>query len=109
MKNTTENNRLINLFMGTAIVDKDGIHKEEDGYEYRSSWDLLMPVVEKIESLEYVDRMSRYVVNTLNFKENYTCTIHDLNEEEVVQCEGETRKIAVYCAVVEFVKWYNQQ
>lgn len=56
--------------------------------EYHSSWDWLMPVVEKIKLLtstqnEYYGR----IINAL-----FTVDINN-----------------VYKAVVEFIKWYNQQ
>ena len=76
--------------------------------EFHSDWNWLMEVVEKIESLEIFDRMGRFNINTKNFDENYTSFITD-KDEDFIQCEGETKIEAVYSAVVEFIKWYNNQ
>jgi len=58
-----KNNKLIAEFMGVNVItlddvrkNKDPYHSSSDGYlkddlKYHSSWDWLMPVVEKIEGL----------------------------------------------------------
>jgi hypothetical protein len=75
---------------------------------YHTSWDWLMPVVEKIESIE----------NELGYL--YSVTIMNKNQCEITNeneyiCGGgfenlETTKIeAVYEAVVGFIKLYNEK
>jgi len=73
--------------------------------QYHSSWDWLMPVVEKIEDLRYV----------IIFHHNY-CHIQTLNSytkkdsDDLWFIEVHDKKIiAVYRAVVEFIKFYNEK
>lgn len=118
--NTTENNKLIAEFLNWYLilqdvgyfVDPEPNQIERDTLirlnEVFKDWNYLMKAVEKIESFEILERMGRFNVNTKNFDENYTSFITD-NDEDFIQCEGETKKQAVYNACVEFVKWYNQQ
>ena len=120
---TIENNKLIAEFLSVKIHPCETIEKfkflpiEErglyNGYfidelKYHEDWNWLMEVVEKIESLEIFDRMGRFNINTKNFDENYTSFITD-KDEDFIQCEGDTKIEAVYNAVVEFIKWYNNQ
>ena len=71
---------------------------------YHHSWDWLMPVVEKIESL-----------NSICLIKNHWCNIKTTDFDSVNIKGFSTLKIcdtkieAVYKAVVEFIKWYNQQ
>ena len=63
-------------------------------FEYHSSWDWLMPVVEKIKQL--------YNDSEDIFKEEwYTKSIFQMGIMMPIK--------AVYEAVVEFIKWYNTQ
>ena len=109
-------------FMGYEFIDesigydnygwwiKDKYHKEinalrnpyflcmsNNGLKYHSSWDWLMPVVEKIESLNYEFIIFRTTAN-----------INRGESQEFPYYQGETKKEAAYKAVVEFIKWYNQ-
>jgi hypothetical protein len=78
--NTTENNKLIAEFMGydRGVSDLMG---------YDTSWDWLIPVVEKIKRAKFI----------LEFG----CRILPDNE-------GRSKIEATYKAVVEFIKWYNE-
>ena len=120
---TIENNKLIAEFLSVKIhpcetienfkvlpIEERGLYNGYfiDELKYHEDWNWLMEVVEKIESLEIFDRMGRFNINTKNFDENYTSFITD-KDEDFIQCEGETKIKAVYNAVVEFIKWYNNQ
>lgn len=74
---------------------------EADLSFYESSWDWLMPVVEKIDSLDD----GKYIVII-----DPMITIISENGEAVVnECQAFDGRIKnTYGAVVEFVKWYNQ-
>jgi hypothetical protein len=122
-KQIIENNKLIAMFMG-AVPDTDELSEWwggitfPHGYDrtlalkYHSSWDWLMPVVEKIENFSTGGEGYEYghavIVN------NWSVDIKDMlnGELRVSICPSSTKinsKIeAVYLAVVEFIKWYNK-
>ena len=65
---------------------------------YDTSWDWLMPVVEKIEIIEWEGKSFEfYIVGKGCF----------LNDKPPTTF-GETKIEATYKAVVEFIKWYNK-
>lgn len=100
-----ENNRLIGMFMGAKYWPKspslDFTKKYSDCYEfdgkvafsvtqlmYHSSWDWLMPVVEKIETYRLV---------------------YPKHADFVCDCKIVVLKHVLYREVVAFIKWYNSQ
>jgi hypothetical protein len=95
-------NKLIAEFMGLVVSDRDNytseLHTNVDvDLKYNTSWDWLMPVVEKIESDE------RYDVDIMQ----YGTRISD-NQKEIVNNIANIsfdKKIDhTYQAVVEFIK-----
>ena len=119
--NTTENNKIIAEFMGGL---KDGesrlslqnneiwlpihgvCHLGNSGkvLKYRSSWDWLMEVVEKI----------RFTQECSDFNINYTCDVkiecEDYNQFFEVYTDNKVNTLqAVYNACIEFIKWHNEQ
>jgi hypothetical protein len=145
--NTTEGNKLIAEFMG-AKTNKTAVHEEvrktlqntdfwipligivkQDNLKYHSSWDWLMPVVEKIEKLPVNWKISQFKADgwTKNGKNDHwyevriqgnSCDIYesmamvDIREISLPHNDPYfkfTDKIyAVWLAVVEFINWYNQ-
>ena len=139
-----ENNKLIAEFMGkSGSVDFhdgkgyiliywyngiNGGHKtpyKEDELEYHKSWDWLMPVVEKIESLdlseygyqwEGIDGETEYNNQSIHVEiERNKCWIymnlqldppHYFNEK-TYNTKFPTKIEATYAAVVEFIEYYN--
>lgn len=112
--NTSENNSLIAEFMGLPLVD--GVYKnnyevmsvfkalgysrEPDELEFHSSWDWLMPVVEKIESLDY----------SVDIDRGWT-TISDQTDRDgfvLIQQNSLIKIESVYSTIIEFIKWYNE-
>lgn len=67
---------------------------------YHNDWNLLMPVVEKIETLGF----NVNIVSIWCDVERKTMKV-DL----ITEADGETKIQATYKAVVEFIKWYNNQ
>lgn len=73
---------------------------------YKTSWDCIMPVLERIEELEGMDRVDI-------FYRNCQITYSDESNEYLrggKDCngiKGETKLLAVYQSVVEFIEWYN--
>lgn len=120
MKTTEEKNRMIAEFMGVGIFEETGMYNASIGSEYpvkeipyHTSWDWLMPVVEKIESIE--DDLSPYQSYSKN---NFCVSIRNgfcqiisgdflMDFDEFDKHSG-TKKEAVFNAVCEFIEWYNE-
>lgn len=74
--------------------------------KYHSSWDWLMPVVDKIESIIFdEDNSFNVTIGSTNY-----CVIQDSHGEvyDAVEDYKETKLLTTYSAVVEFIKWYNE-
>lgn len=73
---------------------------------YNTSWDWLMPVVEKIESLRGFTKVNGYFI--LDSIGNYSRFILDdgtrIFESEIAS----TKLYSVFKAVIEFIEWYNE-
>jgi hypothetical protein len=128
-KEIIEGNKMIAEFMGLILhkPDKtfnieqwwsgdssDGRKKGEFvGYshqlEYNTSWDWLMPVVDKIEKLGFDSR-----IHGNNSDDGYLCDFIQDNTNNEISCfvtwqdNGGTKIEATFKAVVEFIKWYNE-
>lgn len=80
-----------------------------EGLKYHSSWDWLMPVIEKIEHCEDTNDRG-YSFHVCIFDKD--CHIYeDVNDEDppVITQEAETKIIATWKAVIEFIKFKNSQ
>ena len=103
--NTQENNKLIAEFMGYTFVNgvyespKDEFHIDEMLYD--TSWNWLMPVVEKIESLGYEFFIVENRVEVAHNTDHSIETIIDFT------FHGGKRG-ATYRGVVEFINQYNK-
>lgn len=70
--------------------------------QYHRSWDWLMDVVEKIESLGYEAQItSSWSAILLHNSAIYLVNIYSV--------DGPNKLTATYRAIVEFVKWYNNR
>jgi len=91
--NIEENNKLIAEFMA-------GYEVETHHNQYHQSWNELMPVVEKINTIENY----RFSV-----KIHYCLSRVETDLLELISDEqGNDTIEATYKAVVEFIKWYNK-
>jgi hypothetical protein len=92
-----ENNKVIAEFMGLNI-DK-GVQADymEHELKYHTSWDWLMPVIDKIELMgcEVVHRVGDCIVYKIDEKENYRC---------IIDIQGINKLESTHKAVVEFIK-----
>jgi len=67
--------------------------------QYHYSYEWLMPVVERIEELGYVFEIKKNTVRVLGKQENpYEWNGGTTNDSKL---------LAIWYAVVEFIKWYN--
>jgi hypothetical protein len=120
---TIENNKLIAEFMG---CERYPIKGKEDGWivkrnidlkvcgaslQYGTSWDWLMPVVEKIEK-ESIYTIQTYYDEREDFIGWETNIFTLFPKDEICNFLDDSRfdsKIkATYKAVVEYIKWYNE-
>lgn len=109
--NTIENNKLIAEFMGGkpkdgkywfipyhCLVNMDTIEIGNGRIsKYHTSWDWLMPVVEKIWNI-IGNRSSLFY-----FEVDEEFTIYGKEKPSM-----DSNKSNCYLAVVEFIKWYNE-
>jgi hypothetical protein len=102
--NTTENNKLIAEFMGYKTYKMNGYlnveyadnnHRTIQDTHYHTSWDWLMPVVEKIQKL-YEECM------------DYNNQMPEDYYYKVLDKGISTPREIIYKAVVEFIKQYNK-
>ena len=103
---TIEKNKLIAEFMGYPKQKIDFVGKrlnfENSKHNtYHKDWNWLIEVVEKIESLGYRIDISKW-------ENSQYCGIY-LNGKKISGNETNTKIEAVYNAVVEFIKWYNNK
>lgn len=98
----TVNNKLIAEFMGykKSIANtwfKDKKIVQSSSFKYDSDWNWLMEVVERINNTGRFE-----VVIQKGF-----CYVSDESNELTLSCPASNTLEAVYQAVVEFIKWYN--
>ena len=129
----TDGNIIIADFMEVKISTKEEyakmiscpteeiINMPEQNVYYHSSWDWLMPVVEKIESLDL--RKNGYDFPKVKFMGDYIEIFWYANYrgtsyywKDWMDCAGtfhkhinqcESKILAIFSAIVEFIKWYN--
>ena len=114
---TIENNIIIAEFMGYNVEGDyltlpdmlESLDLEEEVH-FHSSWEWLMPVVEKIEEIPTEDVEGSHKVHRFLVKiEGIVCEITDMKEVKVVVYEDSGDKLSnVYYAVLEFIDWYNE-
>lgn len=119
--NKEQGNKMIAEFMEWTI--EPGMEKESNPYynqpykvgylpqmillselKFNSSWDWLMPVVDKIESIDSCtyEVMLKYAIA-------FVCDKGLHSSPPVVRAIGSTRIETAYNLVVQFIQWYNQQ
>ena len=99
--NITEN-KLIAEFMEVDYIDVDTFEETEGELKYHISWDWLMPVVEKINLLDDFRHSIHITTYRTHLLDN---RVNDGFDEFFVE---DSTILATYKAVVEFIKWYNE-
>ena len=107
-KKIIEGNKLLAEFMGLEIITDD-ISYFDTNYrtlrKYDSDWSALMPVVEKIKTLNYA------VTITQNICTIRACIMGDRTVRAHQSGNYKTPNTKIYntwLAVIQFIKWYNQ-
>ena len=136
--NIEENNGLIAEFMGTPVkfykedektglFDSDGnpdtvsydcklaiinnLIYEPDRLGYHTSWNWLMPVIEKIEKC-LNEAVIFHIKDSRSYLELDTQASLAYNLPDLPECYSgfcETKIKAAYCSVIQFIHWYNSQ
>lgn len=117
---------LIAEFLGSKFINDapedypNGYYYQPEGIEddcptgipedwcFESSWDWLMPVVEKIEK-EFTVKIIRYSDELSNVCEIETTDNEPLQITYIFgyDYDGKTKMSVVFDAVVDFIKWWN--
>jgi hypothetical protein len=105
------NNQLIKEFMGGEHPIVTGANFTLTEYLshglYHKSWDWLMPVVEKIDSLPETDFEMYPAYESITERSGVAVRIWTSPGEILVMPQGRSRIEVVYKSVIEFIKWYN--
>ena len=115
-----ENNKIIAIaeFLGYVLRGKNTYEYKNKLYlveelKFHNDWNLLMEVVEKIESLEFKPKTSTCIgFDSFGIEIDRTrCDITRYGDftSSLLQGNGKTRIESTYNACLEFIKWYNQQ
>lgn len=83
-----------------AIIN--GMPYEQNQIKYNISWDWLMPVVEKIESLGYIFMIGKT-------ESGITCGRSSGLKRPNVGSKSDSKLLSTYNTVVEFIQWYNNE
>jgi hypothetical protein len=106
-----DGNRLIAYFVMGAKCFPENIHTAEE-LKYNSSWNWLMPVISKIESLEH-DTVIDFRYNPHSKRKDkmhYWSQIgKDTIADDISGSSYESKINATWECCVKFIKWYNQQ
>ena len=116
-----DNNKLIAKFMGFKSITNATIRTTKE-YDYRiitnyeislfqTSWDWLMPVVEKIESLEGGKLFSVFIVGNgcdIAISTKYRPNGEDWDAPSF-RVDDNTKLDATYKSVTSFINWHQNQ
>jgi hypothetical protein len=86
---------------------------DDEGLKYHTSWDWLMPVVEKIERMDngagvrFTTSIEGRYLNVKDTPFAHCVTIYQ-NQFPRIKEADEAKITAVWQAVVAFITWYNQ-
>ena len=78
----------------------------EDYLLFHLDWNWLMKVVDKIESFEDNNRCAKY---NINIEQSFVEIIDKNTDDTIVETDADTKIEATYKAVIEFIKYYNNE
>lgn len=111
--NTTENNIKIVEFMGIRPYKLEAFYDNVttatnyiENPCFHNSWDWIMPVVERIETLETKDGRT-FTIDM--HRDSVLIFEYGTYINEIVFTEGKGRLENLYNACVEFIEWWNKQ
>lgn len=76
---------------------------------YHTSWDALMPIVEKIEDLGYDTGICGVIINGEKLSEILISPVIKAGKIEVHSRDTKSKIEATWLVVVSFITWYNLQ
>ncbi len=85
--------------------------RNKNSLQYHTSWDWLMPVVEKIEIINH-DLYSFEIVCCRSIITEFVNDNDDLlkcTQKQIVRVTADTKIQSAWQAVTQFIKWYNSQ
>ena len=107
--NNKENNKLIAEFMDMQDSQEMGEYVTPN---YNTSWEWLMPVVEKIEDFHNING-SELEFQLVSYEDEVKIIAKHLDKKwEIIveiSADGSGKKANTYEAVVEFIKYYNNK
>ena len=105
-----ENEKLIADFMGWEVDSPNPLTQYSPSSPFK--WVPLMSMVEKIESFKHVDGSPRYNVRVerceVEIIDNFAAKTFIGVDAEWLGFGADSKDIAVYKAVIEFIKYYNE-
>ena len=120
-KEIQEGNKLIAEFMGAEMIAPIGFTmrgvkfpKETHGLWvhaatdlcYHSSFEWIMPVAEKIESLGFRFKQCR---KRVEIEKDFPVGIRTPIDAKICMVKEETKLLSAWQAAIQFIQWYNQQ
>jgi hypothetical protein len=93
---------------GITVLNNDIWYSLSDA-KFHSSWDWLIPVVEKIENIKCSvnGRFGVYISSNNCAIQSTKLFMSDRNDRYYFDICDDTKFNAVYKSVIEFIKWYN--
>lgn len=93
-----------------SIIEMEAVEKMwrfiSNNAKYNTSFDWIMPVVDKIEAIENENEFDLFSVQI----EGLECSINNCVSGNVdFYSDGKTKLEAVFTTVVQFIKWYNSK
>ena len=96
-----EKYKMVHHFMYPNDPLKKWINETNFINTYENDWNVLMPVVEKIENLDFFCMINKW---TSIYKGSLGS-----NRTAIATTEGNSKIMNTYIAVTKFIKWYNEK